>query len=125
MKGAYFAIGLLSGICLVLIGVIVTGQHRPPMPVNAQAMNGDSLLVGTAGEGTQSNDIIYVVQKDAEGGTHLAVYQIENQTLDVRAFREITWDLQVPEYQTGRDMKVRDVKKEIEKLKKDEEKKKK
>jgi hypothetical protein len=125
MKSSTFIIGLLSGICIMLLGIVgfLVVNQQPENTVLAQAGGGNGdFIVGTAGSGANVNDIVYVVQKDAKGGYHLAVYKVENQNLTVKALREITWDLEVPEYKNNREMKVSDVRKEVEKVREQEKK---
>lgn len=113
-KWGTFAIGLLAGMVVILGGVLLLdrGAGLPDLAAQGgqyaggESATGELVMTGVGGSGSDTFDYFYVLQvdpqKDEKTGRnrkYLAVYQVRNmEKLRLVGSREITWDLQLPEY---------------------------
>jgi hypothetical protein len=102
-KSAPFVVGLMFGVIVALLAVIALRDGSAPAMAQSAASGpataGNMTMV--TGMSQQSlTDLVFVLSVSPTGTSrHLAVYHCRNgQTLKLLATREITWDLQVPEF---------------------------
>jgi hypothetical protein len=116
-KSAPFVAGILFGVVVALLAVVAL-RDGTPSAMAQSSMSGP----GVAGNMTivtgmtQQNltDMAFVLSVGATGNKHLAVYHVRNgQALRLLATRDITFDLQVPEYKNEAPA-VKMIKKEVE-----------
>lgn len=111
-------IALLSVIATLLLVAVLSG----PRSVSGQTGGSGSATVGgeiavatgaTQGGGGGAAFYLFIPQSKK-----LAVYYLGNNGLEVRAVRDVTWDLDAPDFwaQPGKITKVADMKKAIKKL---------
>ena len=117
------AVLMFAGALIAFGAVSVDRAFGTDSPVAfAEPAGGPGGMIGgTASTETNKNDLIYVVQKDARGETHLAVYRVSQQGMLPYSLRNVTWDLQVadadPLARNGKEWSVKKVKEAIEKPK--------
>ncbi len=137
-KWGLFTTGLLAGLCIVLLVLLVV-QDRESNQAFAQTSSGgagEMLIMGTGGAQTNFTDIVWILTKQkapplmpgadpkdivSQKGTRtiLACYQIMRggQFIKLIAVRDISFDLDLPEYKNDAPH-VADIVKELRKQQK-------
>ena len=109
-------IALLSVIATLLLVIVLSPHPVVGQNASGNATVGADVAVATGSLQGGSGSALYLY--DAKDKI-LAVYFLNNNGLELRAVRDIQWDLQAIDFngQQGKLIKVADMKKEVKKLK--------